>query len=120
MRRTVASAPRAAARSLGPREVSWRLTEPCGHRLRTPARMQLTVKSEDYAMSITLKRSLAGLALLAALAAAGCSSSSSSSHPAQTHHSSAPGNASGKIPQHNGGDHDGDNNGGPSDGDGNQ
>lgn len=38
--------------------------------------------------------------------------------PAATHSSPAKHKSSG-IPQHNGGDHDGDNNGGPSDGDGN-
>lgn len=68
-------------------------------------------------MSVTLKRSLIGLALLAALAT-GCSSSSSPSTPAGTHSSSPAAHSS--IPQNNGGDHDGDNNGGPSDGDGNR
>lgn len=68
-------------------------------------------------MAITLKRTLAGLALIAAFTAAGCSSGAS--HPVKSQHSSAPGGSGNQIPQNNGGDHDGDNNGGPSDGDGN-
>ena len=79
---------------------------------------RLSMRNEDNIMSITLKGSLAGLALVAALAAAGCSSSSSPSHPAKPHHAAQTSSGS-KIPQNNGGDHDTDNNGGPSDGDGN-
>ena len=75
-------------------------------------------------MSVTLNRSLVGFALVAAVLAAGCSSSSSQAPKPAATHSSAPaaGHSTGSansIPQHNGGDHDGDNNGGPSDGDGN-
>jgi hypothetical protein len=68
-------------------------------------------------MSPKLNRSLAGLALLAALAA-GCSSGSSHA-PSKSHHNVTTPASANKIPQNNGGDHDGDNNGGPSDGDGN-
>jgi hypothetical protein len=90
------------------------------HRPDLPDLPDLNANSEDYIMSITLKRSLAGLTLVAALAVAGCGGSSSSSQPAKTHHHVAAHTSSGnKIPQNNGGDHDADNNGAPSDGDGN-
>jgi hypothetical protein len=76
-------------------------------------------------MSVTLHRSLVGLAVVAAAFAAGCSSSSSQPPKPPATHTSAPaaGHSTGSanaIPQHNGGDQDGDNNGGPSDGDGNK
>jgi len=84
-------------------------------------------------MSLTLSRSAAGLALLAALAA-GCGTVASAYHAApkpavaaHKHHDSATvhptahptTHRANPIPQGNGGDQDSDNNGGPSDGDGN-
>jgi hypothetical protein len=81
-------------------------------------------------MMLTLPRSAAGLALLAALAT-GCSTAATAGHSAPNpapvaHHQHRAGPAhhpatrpANPIPQGNGGDHDPDNNGGPSDGDGN-
>jgi hypothetical protein len=92
-------------------------------------------------MSLTLIRSAAGFALLAAVAA-GCGTAaaahSAPAKPAATAHlhhqappmhpvastpasapATAPTHTANPIPQGNGGDQDADNNGGPSDGDGN-
>jgi hypothetical protein len=87
---------------------------------------------EGQAVSFTLIRPVAGLALLAALAA-GCGQAVTAQH--QHHHpapmhtvvttppappaTNPPSPPANQIPQGNGGDQDGDNNGGPSDGDGN-
>jgi hypothetical protein len=105
------------------------------------------VNREGQAMSFTLIRPMAGLALLAALAA-GCGNAVAAQpaapKPAASvhhHHSgpthtavttppappttapapptTAPAQTANPIPQGNGGDQDADNNGGPSDGDGN-
>jgi hypothetical protein len=93
---------------------------------------------EGQAMSFTLIRPAAGLALLAALAA-GCGNAVAAQPAApkpatSAHHHSgpmhtavttppapatAPAQTANPIPQGNGGDQDADNNGGPSDGDGN-
>lgn len=65
------------------------------------------------------------LAIVGALVIAGCGGvsygSGSGSKPAPSTSTAAPvpSAAATGIPQHNGGDQDGDNNGGPSDGDGN-
>jgi hypothetical protein len=98
---------------------------------------------EGQAMSFTLIRPAAGLALLAALAA-GCGNAVAAQHhaapkpaaSAHQHHQSGPMHtavttppappattpaapSANPVPQGNGGDQDADNNGGPSDGDGN-
>jgi hypothetical protein len=59
-------------------------------------------------MIATQAKRLAALAAVAAVAGGGSTAVAIGAHP--QHHRG--------IPQHNGGDHDGDNNGGPSDGDG--
>ena len=76
-------------------------------------------------MTLSLTKSAAGVALLAALAA-GCGTAyhAAATPAAMAHHHhaasmhAAAAHSANPIPQGNGGDHDPDNNGGPSDGDG--
>jgi hypothetical protein len=65
---------------------------------------------KEMQMFATNAKRLAVLAAVAAMIGGGSTSLAVASHHHMNHHRG--------IPQHNGGDHDGDNNGGPSDGDG--
>jgi len=69
-----------------------------------------------FAISLRKMVSVLGATLTATSAAAlpATAAAHQTHHPARHHH-----HVSSGIPQHDGGDHDGDNNGGPSDGDGN-